>query len=219
MNDISTASILVDNESWILPAIDTLISELGKREIEAVLVRRAGDVPEGDVCFLLGCTGLVEPAILARNRHNLVVHESALPAGKGFAPMTWSILEGSSEIPICLFEATERADAGDVWLEDIIELDGYELCAQWRQKQAEKTIQLCIKFIENYDKLEARPQSGDESFYPRRSPEDSELDPDRSLREQFNLLRVVDNERYPAFFTIDGHRYRLRIERDGGADA
>ena len=35
----------------------------------------------------------------------------------------------------------------------------------------------------------------------------------RTLAEQFNLLRTVDNTRYPAFFDLQGHRYRLHIEK------
>ena len=41
---------------------------------------------------------------------------------------------------------------------------------------------------------------------------DSRLDPDDTIAQQFNLLRVVDNERYPAFFELLGRRYILKIE-------
>ena len=57
------------------------------------------------------------------------------------------------------------------------------------------------------------PQTGDESFYPRRKPDDSRLDPSRTLADQFHLLRVVDNERYPAFFESCGSLYTLRIRK------
>ncbi len=46
---------------------------------------------------------------------------------------------------------------------------------------------------------QARPQQGEASYYRRRRAADSQLDPHCSLAEQFNLLRVVDNQRYPAF--------------------
>jgi len=52
-----------------------------------------------------------------------------------------------------------------------------------------------------------------ESFYLRRRPEDSRLDPDKTIREQFNLLRVVDNEKYPAFFDLHGQRFLLKVEK------
>jgi sialic acid synthase SpsE len=39
------------------------------------------------------------------------------------------------------------------------------------------------------------------------------LDIDKTIQEQFNLLRIVDNEKYPAFFDFADHRYVLRIEK------
>jgi len=59
----------------------------------------------------------------------------------------------------------------------------------------------------------SRAQAGDPSYYRRRRPPDGQLDPDQSLRAQFNLLRVSDNQRYPAWFKIEGVRYALKIEK------
>ena len=188
MNAISKVSILIDNDSWILSQVEGLISALESRRVTTSLVRHQEDVPEGDICFLLGCTELVKPHILHRNRHNLVVHESALPAGRGFAPMTWQILEGNNEIPICLFEAATRPDSGSIWIQDIIHLDGYELCDDLRRKQGLKTVEMCLRFVDEYSFIQPREQSGDSSFYPRRTPEDSQLDNSKSIRDQFDLL-------------------------------
>ncbi len=41
--------------------------------------------------FFLGCSKIAGPDVLNRNKYNLVVHESALPKGKGFAPVAWQI--------------------------------------------------------------------------------------------------------------------------------
>jgi methionyl-tRNA formyltransferase len=35
----------------------------------------------------------------------------------------------------------------------------------------------------------------------------------KTIAEQFDLLRVVDNLRYPAFFDHRGKRYRLTIKK------
>ncbi len=59
---------------------------------------------------------------------------------------------------------------------------------------------------------QARPQLGQASHYRRRRPADSELDPQRSLAEQLNVLRVVDNQRYPVFVELQGRRYELLIQ-------
>jgi hypothetical protein len=39
------------------------------------------------------------------------------------------------------------------------------------------------------------------------------LNLDLTLREQFNLLRVVDNERYPAYFELNGIKYVIKINK------
>ena len=41
----------------------------------------------------------------------------------------------------------------------------------------------------------------------------SSIDIDKTFREQFNLLRVVDNKRYPAFFYFKNQKYVIKIEK------
>ena len=53
----------------------------------------------------------------------------------------------------------------------------------------------------------------DFSFYPRRTPNDSKIDVDLSIREQFNKIKVSDPVRYPAFFELNGYKYELRINK------
>jgi len=57
-------------------------------------------------------------------------------------------------------------------------------------------------------------QGGGETFYEKRDKEGSKLDIDKTIREQFNLLRIVNNDDYPAFFELEGNRYILKIELD-----
>lgn len=207
-------TVLVDNDSWILPYAERLVKALKEMQYQAKLVRSAEAIECGWINFLLGCTHIISEEALSRNQHNLVVHESNLPEGRGFAPMTWQILEGKNDIPICLLEAAAEADAGDIWIQDVIHLDGSELADEWRSVQGEKTLEMCLRLIDEYKSIIKIKQSGLPSYYKRRRPDDSRLDVDKSLREQFNLLRVADNMRYPAYFEIEGNRYLVNISRD-----
>lgn len=176
-------------------------------------IHHPADLAPGDVCLLLSCGRLLSTEQLALHRHNLVVHESALPQGQGWSPMTWQILEGASQIPITLFEATAALDAGPIYLQRTIPLQCTELVEEWRALQAEATIALCLEWLDRYAEVlkHARPQQGEASHY-RRRPADSHLDPQRPLAEQFNLLRVVDNQRYPAVFHWSVRRDALQIQ-------
>jgi len=105
-------------------------------------------------------------------------------------------------------------DAGPIYAQEMLQLEGHELAPEWQQLQAEATIRLCSRWLKSYpaSAVCAQPQQGEESYYGRRRQEDSCLDLQQSLEDQFPLLRVVDNQAYPAFFKRNGHRYRLHIE-------
>lgn len=206
-------SILVDNrESWFFPYAVVLTQDLRAANHTVALVHNSADLAEGDCAFFLSCEKLVKPETLAKHKHNLVLHSSALPAGKGWSPLTYLILEGKDEIPMTLFEATEAVDSGNIYLQDTIHFAGHELNPELKEIQGKKIIEMIKQFMNHYPNITARPQaSHGESFYPRRRSADSELDPTKTLAEQFALLRVVDNERYPAFFHYRGHKYIIKI--------
>ncbi len=206
--------ILVDNpDSWMVPHAGELCAQVRELGHDARLLHDPEAVEAGDMLVLLSCERRFRD--LAKNTHNLVVHESALPEGRGWSPLTWQILAGENEIPITLFEAVDAIDAGPIYLQDVMHFAGHELLPELRAEQARKTLELVLRFLDAQSDLEERPQRGEGSAFPRRTPSDSRLDPKRSLAEQFDLLRVCDNERYPAWFERDGVKYVLRIEKAG----
>jgi methionyl-tRNA formyltransferase len=157
---------------------------------------------------------MISKEFLARHKHNLVVHESNLPQHRGWAPLFWQILENKNEIPIVLFEANGKTDEGDIYLKDSIRYGGHELHNEIRMKQAKKTMELCLKFLNLYKKIEPKRQKGKATYCKKRAPGDSKLDIDKTIKKQFNLLRIVDNEKFPAFFKYKGRKYIIKIYQD-----
>lgn len=206
-------TILVDNESWIIPYAEQLVKIL-QNNFSVHFCRSAEQITEGDICFLLGCTQLLPKKIINKNKYNLVVHESNLPEGKGFAPMAWQIIEGKNIIPILLIEASEEADSGKIWLKDEIILQGTELSHQWRKLQGEATIKIALKFINEFNQLTPQQQIGKATYYAKRTPKDSMLDIEQPLKDLIPLLRTVDNKNYPALFKYKGTTYRLEIHQN-----
>ncbi len=206
-------TIVVDNESWVLPYASRLSDEVREAGDDAFLVRRYEDVREGDVAFYLGCTGIASATTLARNHRNLVVHASDLPKGRGFSPLVWQILAGENNIPVCLIEAALEVDSGPVIYKEWVLFEGHELNDELRSAIGEMHLTLCRRFLGEATPPKGKPQTGEVTTYPRRRPNDSRLDPTKAIAEQFNLLRTVDNDRYPAFFTWQGHDYVLRIDK------
>ena len=201
-----------NKDSWIVPYGLILQTEITSRGHICKYLFEEDDVEEGDILVFLSYEKLFRK--LSLNQHNLVIHESDLPKGKGMSPLTWQILEGKNLIPVTLLEATKDVDAGNIYKQSFLDLRGDELNPELKHLQGLATIDLVLWFIDNYpNSANGKTQLGDSTFYPRRSAKDSELNLDLSIRDQFNLLRVCDNERYPAFFHMNGHKYILKIEK------
>ena len=206
-------SVVVDNPGWVLPHAGQLVAALNQTGDDAMLCRGHDEVEVGDVAFYLGCVTITPPEVLARNRRNLVVHASDLPKGRGFSPMTWLVLDGRNDIPVCLLEAAEEVDAGQIVYRTAMRFEGHELIDEMRAVLGKLHVDLCRKFLDELDPPAGAAQQGEATFYPRRRPADSRLDPSRSIAAQFDLLRTVDNQAYPAFFDLRGRRYKLTIEK------
>ena len=207
-------TLLMDNlASWYYPHAQALQKSLIERGHEAALVHTTEEVRVGDMAFFLSCEKIIKKEIRDRNRLSLVAHSSDLPKGKGWSPLTWAILEGKSAVTNTLFEAVDKVDAGKIYLQNTMRFAGHELLPELHAIQGTKINELVLEFVEQYSAITCREQRGEESFYRKRTPEDSELDPNKTIAEQFNLLRVTDNEKYPAFLRYRGKKYILKIDK------
>ncbi len=114
-----------------------------------------------------------------------------------------------------LFEAADAVEAGVIYGQNDIQLCGDELVDDLRREQAAATFRVCNEFVAGYLGVlqQARKQRDSPSYIPRRTPENSRIDLDLPFWDQFNLLRVVDNQGYPAFFDLSGYRYDIQIRK------
>jgi UDP-2,4-diacetamido-2,4,6-trideoxy-beta-L-altropyranose hydrolase len=213
-------AILSDRTSWINRWLPEMISRWLATGHRVLWAHDTGALQDADFCFYLSFSKIVPAEVRARYRHNLVVHESDLPQGKGWSPLTWQILEGKSRIPVTLIEAADKVDSGVIYAQEWIEFRGGELIDEMRHAQAEATMSLCQLFVNDFPAVArgAWAQKGIGSFYARRRADDSRLDHEASLASQFNLLRVVDNQNYPAFIEVSGARYELHIKKSLSAN-
>jgi methionyl-tRNA formyltransferase len=207
-------TILTDNESsWFIPYAKKLNNHLLRLGHDCSFVSSKDSINNGDVCFLLSCIKILPEKYLGRNTHNIVIHASDLPQGKGFSPLQWQILESKNQIPLTLFEAVKDLDAGDYYFKDYLTLDGHELLDEIHEKLGLKIIELAIRFVENIAELNSHKQVGKDSYYPRRTKKDDEINPNLTIKELFNHFRIADNLNYPLYFEMHGYKYNLKIEK------
>lgn len=168
----------------------------------------------GDILLLVSCGHIYPVSLFDLYRFPVVAHPSRLPKGRGSAAVAWEILAGATELCVTLFKPTAELDRGPIYEQGCTALSGLEVMADLRKVQAELTFKLIDKLVSRIPSVNLVEQSGESSFYKRRTANDSRLEISKSIEEQFNLLRICDNDRYPAFFDYKGVRYYLKIYRE-----
>lgn len=179
------------------------------------LVQASRDLSGGDLLLLVSCTEIIRRPIRDKYKTSLVIHASDVPHGRGWSPHVWQVLEGKNEITVTLLEAADPVDSGAILAQQVMTLEGHELANEINAKLFAAELNLMEFACENFGHFQPRPQPNHEppSYYRKRTPDDSRLDPHKSIAEQFELLRVADAKRYPAFFDFRGYRYKVILEK------
>lgn len=182
---------------------------------EMFLARRVADIPGGDILFLISCSELVSQADRDKYRKTLVLHASDLPVGRGWSPHIWQVVSGATEITLSMLEATDKVDSGNIVKKMKFNVDKTDLWQDINDRLFSCEMNLMDYAVENFDDLPSveQPRDIEPTYYRRRQPRDSEIDPRRSIEQQFDLIRVCDPDRYPAYFKLHGQKYKLILEK------
>tara|TARA_B100001063_G_C16695344_1_gene519456 strand:+ start:64 stop:705 length:642 start_codon:yes stop_codon:yes gene_type:complete len=192
-----------------------LWEEVNQQDYDIEILTSVNEIKRnGTLLFLISCSEIVKKQHRDFFEHTLVLHASDLPKDRGWSPHIWAILNGANELTLSLLEAEDKVDTGAIWKKLRIPLDGNELYDEINEKLFAAELQLITWACENVDSV--APVLQDESatnYLRKRTPEDSEVDISQSLESQFNLLRVCDPERFPAYFYKNGCKYKIKIEK------
>lgn len=203
-----------DREHPVNAYLDSWI-ETAQRHHQIELIRSRSELTDGDFLFLVSCSEIIQVQHRQSYRHTLVLHASDLPKGRGWSPHVWELVGGAETITLSLLEAEDKVDSGRIWLKRSIPVPKTALWYEVNQRLFEAEVSLMQDALEQYDDIEPCPQPQDciPTYYRKRTPFDSQVDPNGTIAEQFNLIRMCDPERYPAWFELNGQKYKLTLEK------
>ena len=120
--------------------------------------------------------------------------------------------------PVSIISAAAEVDTGDIWHKTTIHIPPDALYSEINQLIFNAEFFLIEQALSMIDlKLLPAPQDTRQpTFYRRRKPSDSEVNPENSINSIFNLLRVADPERYPVYFYRDGVKFILTLHKENG---
>ena len=208
-------SLLCNNsEHPVVPYLQAWMERAGT-DHAAELVTNIRDASGGDILFLISCSEKVLKKDRDKYRKTLVLHASDLPDGRGWSPHVWDVLEGADHITLSMIEAEDVIDTGKIWKKLKIEIPGHALWDEINHALFNAEVELVDFAVTAIDSMmpQDQPASGSPTYRRRRTPDDSRVDPECSIADQFDLIRVCDPDRFPAYFDHLGHRYKLRLEK------
>jgi methionyl-tRNA formyltransferase len=181
---------------------------------EIQLLRSKKELVEGDILFLISCSEIISEHDRAKFKKTLVIHASDLPKGRGWSPHIWALINGAQQITISLLEAVDKVDSGDIWKKIKINIPKTAIYNEINQLIFKAELELMDFAVENFAQIIPTKQPAiEQGYWPKRTPQDSEIDIYKSIDEQFDLIRVCDQERFPAFFYKNGKKFKLKIEK------
>ena len=210
--------ILISKSSWAINYKKEILIKLKKFSKDIKILHNHKELKkDNDINIIFSYFKIIPKLYLKKSKINLIPHESSPPKGKGMSPLTWQILKGKTKVFFSLIEASSKVDSGVIYYKKEIIIPKTILFDEIKKIQLDENLKLIIKFIKFYKKKNKAPKSklqiGKSTFYKIRDKQDSEIKIKKSIFAQFNLLRVVDNKNYPAFFKIYGKKYILKISR------
>lgn len=209
-------SIVCSNISHpIMPHLETWKEEQQRFGHQVNILQQSSNLTTGDILFLVSCSEKITRTVRERYKHVLVLHASDLPKGRGWSPYIWDIISGKDEIILSLIEADNKIDVGKIWKKKHIPVQDNFLWDEINNALFQAEVSLMSWALEHCETVTPIEQDFNikPSYWPKRTAQDSRLDPNETLARQFNLLRVCDPNRYPAFLEIKGRKYKLILER------
>jgi methionyl-tRNA formyltransferase len=146
----------------------------------------------------------------------LNIHPTLLPKYRGPTTGAYILINNESESGSTIHFLEEEADKGDIVLQSRVVLNPFDTPRSLQRKVYETEPSLIIDALHNLD-LGAIPYQQDEGIatsYPKkRKPEDSKIDPTKSLLDLFNEIRACDPLDYPAYFEYLGQKVCIKLWR------
>ncbi len=190
-----------------------MAAQIGRHQID--LVRSKSELTHGNILFLISCSKILTEADRQPYSKALVIHASDLPVGRGWSPHIWQIIGGATMLPLTLLEAANKVDSGDIWKKIEVNVGKDALWDEINHLVFEAELKLMDYAVENFETIKPQPQSTaiEPTYHPKRGPVDSKIDLQKSIQDQFDLIRVCDPDRFPAYFELHGCKYNLRLEK------
>lgn len=148
------------------------------------------------------------PESIWSNYECIMFHMTDLPFGRGGSPLQNLIARGIYETHISAFRCIRELDAGPIYLKKPLSL--YGSAEEIYLRSATIIEQMIVEIIQKH--CIPIPQQGKTTLFPRRTPEQGNIDFLQNLEKIYDYIRMLDADGYPPAF-LESENLRLEFRR------
>lgn len=205
--------ILTSKNSWLNSNKKFFIKRKGIWKNVKIINNHKRIKKNTDITAILSYYNIIPEKFFKYSKHNLVVHESDLPKGRGFSPLYWQIINGANKITFSLFECSKKMDQGKIYIKRKFTFPLSFTYDEIKRKQLASALKLIETFIKNFKKNKIRSsiQKGKATYYKKIPKNLSKININKSIISQINIIRTRDNQKFPSYFFYKKRKYYLKL--------
>jgi methionyl-tRNA formyltransferase len=169
-----------------------------------------------DILITFGWRRIISEYIISLPRLAVNVHPALLPEYKGYHPVPFVLSNNEEEHGITAHVIDRNLDSGPIVYQEKFGIDKFttlnKLQRQVNELMPDFFKRLIVNLASGNFELSENDNTKTKVIAGRRKPSDSEIPLDVTMDRAYDLIRASDSERFPAFITIDGRRFVIRLE-------
>lgn len=224
---------LIKNNVSIVALVTPMPSKGNSRFLDSIEVANTFNIPhlavskdnidqtlltlDFDILVSCGFSYILPIATVEKARFAINVHATLLPKYRGYRSVPFIIMNGERESGVTIHFISDQMDDGDIILQESFPLNSFDTVKSHVRKSLEIEADLLLKAINqlkngNFSRVKQNPNSAS-TYNQMRTPKDSIVDWNLSLKELYNSIRACDPKEYPAYFYLDGQKVCIKLWR------
>jgi len=174
-----------------------------------------------DLLISSGYPFIIPNSVFTRARYAINFHPTLLPKYRGryLHPI---LINNDKETGVTAHLIDDNYDTGAIIKQIKYPVETFDTIKSLNRKNILAETKLMLELLNdiNQGELKTREQqeSDSSSYFEPRRPDDSEINPEKSLKDLFYEIRAYDPDLYPAFFMLNGEKVYIKIYRKNKAD-
>lgn len=220
---VELKAVICSNSKYIKAEVNDLFkSKCMEHEIPFYLVEK-GELKsvcseiDFELLISVGYRFIIESAVLEKSKIAINLHPTLLPKYRGYRSGPFIIMNNERETGVTLHYIDNGMDTGDIILQKKIVLSSFDTVKSMSLKtsliEGAVLIEGLNLLLENRVSAIKQNESDATVFNQIRTPKDSEIDPNKSIKDLYNVIRACDPDEYPAFFYVDGEKVCIKLWR------